>query len=39
MTAQQAAAVLESVENLERQQRKAEAARRTRRRATGERDW
>jgi len=39
MTAEQAAAVLESVENLERQQRKADAAKRARRRSHGERDW
>jgi Ca-activated chloride channel family protein len=39
MTAQQAAALLESVENLERQQRKAELAARTRKTPKGVKDW
>lgn len=39
MTAREAAAVLESVENLERQKRRAEAAERQKRRASQERDW
>jgi tetratricopeptide (TPR) repeat protein len=39
MSASEAAALLQSVENLERQQRRAEAARRARRRAPGEKDW
>ena len=39
MSATQAAAILEAVENLERQQRRAEAARRTRRTPVTERDW
>lgn len=39
MTAQQAAALLESVENLERQQRKADLARRTRKTPKGVKDW
>lgn len=39
MNAREAAAVLESVENLERQKRRAEAAERQKRRASQERDW
>ena len=39
MTAQQAAALLESVENLERQQRKAEIAQRARKAPKGVKDW
>lgn len=39
LTAEQAAALLEAVENLERQQRRAEAARRTRQRAGEGKDW
>ena len=39
MTAQQAAALLESVENLERQQRKAEIAQRARKTPKGVKDW
>lgn len=39
MTAQQAAALLESVENLERQQRKAELAQRARQTPKGVKDW
>ena len=39
MTADQAAALLESVENLEREARRAEALARAAERKTGERDW
>ena len=39
MTAQEAAALLQSVENLERQQRRKQAAERARQRATQEKDW
>jgi len=40
MTAEEAAAILEAVESLERQQRREEAAKRTRKTATrGEKDW
>ena len=39
MSASEATALLQSVENLERQQRRAEAAQRSRRRAAGEKDW
>lgn len=39
MTAEQAAAVLEAVENLERRQRQEEAAERARRSGRGEKDW
>ncbi|MEO8504893.1 MAG: hypothetical protein ABI609_13430 [Acidobacteriota bacterium] len=39
MNAQQAAALLESVENLERQQRKADLARRVRKSPKGVKDW
>lgn len=39
MTAEQAAALLEAVENLERRQRQAEAAERARRRTHGGKDW
>lgn len=39
MTAQQAASILEAVENLEREQRRAEAERRVRRLPSGEKDW
>jgi tetratricopeptide (TPR) repeat protein len=39
MSAEQAAALLEAVENLERQQRRAQAAARARRTRAGERDW
>ncbi len=39
MTAQQAAALLESVENLERQQRKAELAQKVRKAPKGVKDW
>ena len=39
MTAEQAAALLEAVENLERRQRQLEAAERARREAHGRKDW
>jgi len=39
MTAEQAAAILEAVENLEREQRRKEAQERARESRTGERDW
>lgn len=39
MTAAEAAALLQSVENLEREQRRAEAARRSRERAADGKDW
>lgn len=39
MTAEEAAAILEAVENLERQQRREEAARRSRSTSRGEKDW
>lgn len=39
MTAEQAAALLEAVENLERRQRQEEAAERARRSGRGEKDW
>jgi len=39
MTAEQAAALLEAVENLERRQRQLEAAERARREARGRKDW
>jgi len=39
MTAEQAAAILEAVENLEREQRQAKAAERLKNRKKGERDW
>ncbi|HMB54283.1 MAG TPA: hypothetical protein VKU40_13270 [Thermoanaerobaculia bacterium] len=39
MSAEQAAALLEAVENLERRQRQEEAAQRARRRGTGGKDW
>ena len=39
MTAEEAAAILEAVENLERQQRREEAARRARSTSPGEKDW
>jgi tetratricopeptide (TPR) repeat protein len=39
MTAQEAAALLESVENLERQQRRKQAAERARQRSTQAKDW
>jgi tetratricopeptide (TPR) repeat protein len=39
MSAQEAAALLESVENLERQQRRKQAAERARQRGTQEKDW
>jgi tetratricopeptide (TPR) repeat protein len=39
MTAQEAAALLESVENLERQQRRKQAAERAQQRGTREKDW
>lgn len=39
MSAQEAAAILEAVENLERQQRRREAAERARNKARGEKDW
>lgn len=39
MTAEQAAAILESVENLEREARRAEAAAQAAERPAGERDW
>ena len=39
MTAEQASAILEAVENLEREQRKQQAAERLKSRKTGERDW
>lgn len=39
MSAREAAAILEAVENLERQQRQEEAAARARRRRRGEKDW
>jgi tetratricopeptide (TPR) repeat protein len=39
MSAQEAAALLESVENLERQQRRKQAAERARERGTREKDW
>ncbi len=39
MTAEQAAAILEAVENLEREQRREQAAERLKARKTGERDW
>jgi tetratricopeptide (TPR) repeat protein len=39
MTAQEAAALLQSVENLERQQRRKQAAERAQQRSTQEKDW
>jgi len=39
MSAREAAALLSAVENLERQQRRAEAARRARERVSGAKDW
>lgn len=39
MTAEEAAAILEAVENLERQQRREEAAERARSTSRGEKDW
>lgn len=39
MTAEEAAAILEAVENLERQQRREEAAQRARSTSRGEKDW
>ena len=39
MSAQEAAAILEAVENLEREQRRLEAAQRAREKARGEKDW
>jgi Ca-activated chloride channel family protein len=39
MTAEEAAAILEAVENLERQQRREEAARRARSTSRGDKDW
>lgn len=39
MTAEEAAAILEAVENLERQQRREEAAERARSSSRGEKDW
>jgi Ca-activated chloride channel family protein len=39
MTAEQAAAILEAIENLEREARRAEAAARAAERPAGERDW
>lgn len=39
MSAQQAASILEAVENLEREQRRAEAEQRVRRLPNGEKDW
>lgn len=39
MSAQEAAAILEAVENLEREQRRLDAAQRAREKARGEKDW